>query len=300
VVNDSNPSYRAGRVAIVGRPNVGKSTLLNRLVGCKLSITSRKPQTTRARIIGIVSTADAQIVLVDTPGFQTQHRNALNRMMNRAVAGSIEGVDAVLWVIEALRYDERDRAIRALLPHGTPLVLAINKIDRVRRKDDLLPFIAQLGKECDAAAIVPVSAADGTQVNELTAALTPLLPESPPLFDADEITRNSERFLAAELIREKIFRLTGDELPYAATVQIEAFKLDGELRRIHAVIVVSKDSHKAMLIGKGGGRLKSIATQARLDMEELFGGRVYLDVWVKVRRGWADDERFIADMQGDI
>jgi GTP-binding protein Era len=300
VVNDSHPPHRAGYVAIVGRPNVGKSTLLNRLVGCKLSITSRKPQTTRARIVGIVTTAQAQLVLVDTPGFQTRHRNALNRMMNRAVTGSLDGVDAVLWVVEALRYDERDRAIHALLPRGTPVVVAINKIDNVRRKDDLLPFIAQLREACDAAAIVPVSAARGTQVSELTAALASLLPESPPLFGADEITRNSERFLAAELIREKVFRLTGDELPYATTVQIEDFKVEGKLRRIHAVIVVNRDSHKAMLIGRGGERLKGIATQARLDMEALFDGRVYLEIWVKVRRGWADDEGFVADMQGDV
>ncbi|MGH8599125.1 MAG: GTPase Era [Burkholderiales bacterium] len=299
MVKDSNPPHRAGHVAIVGRPNVGKSTLLNRLVGHKISITSRKPQTTRTRVIGIVSTTNAQLVLVDTPGFQTRHRNALNRMMTRTVAGSVEGVDAVLWVVEALRYDERDQAIRKLLPHGTPVVFAINKIDRIRRKDDLLPFIERLGNECGAAAIVPVSAATGTQTNELLAALAPLLPESQPLFDADEITRNSERFLAAELIREKIFRLTGDELPYAVTVQIESFKVEGGLRRIHAVIIVNKDSHKAMLIGKGGDRLKSIATQARLDMEALFDGRVYLEVWVKVRHGWADDERFLADMQGD-
>ena len=290
------PGHRAGHVAIVGRPNVGKSTLLNRIVGCKLSITSNKPQTTRQRVTGIITRPGAQIVLVDTPGYQTEHKSALNRMMNRSVASSLQGVDAAVWMVEALRFDERDEAVGRLLPHQVPVVLAINKIDHVRDRALLLPFIERLSKLRDFAAIVPISAAKGAQVGELLDALEAILPEGPEFHDADEMTTESERFLAAELLREKLFRLLGDELPYAAGVEISEFKLDGGMRRIHAVVLVEKDAQKAIVIGKRGEKLKAIATQARRDMEQLFGGKVFLEVWVKVRRSWAGSEATLRRM----
>ncbi len=289
-------AHRAGTVAIVGRPNVGKSTLLNRLVGSKVSITSHRPQTTRQRITGIVTRPDAQIVLVDTPGYQTEHDNALNRAMNRSVAASLQEVNAVIWMVEALKYDARDEVVSKLLPADTPVILAINKIDAVKGKPRLLPFIAELSGRRRFEAIIPVSAAKGSQVDELLDAVVRLLPEGPPLHDADEMTTANERLLAAELLREKLFQQLGEELPYAATVEIESFRLEGGLRRINASILVNKDSHKPIVIGKGGAKLKSIATRARQDMERLFGGKVFLEVWVKVRRGWAENETTLKRM----
>jgi GTPase len=282
--------HRAGTVAIVGRPNVGKSTLLNRLVGCKLSITSSRPQTTRQRITGIVSRPGAQIVFVDTPGYQKEHDNALNRAMNRSVASSLAQVDAIVWVIEALRFDGRDERIQELLPEKTAVVLAINKTDAIKEKPRLLPFIADLSGRRQFAAIIPLSAATGSQVEALQEAIVPLLPEGPPLHDPDEFTTASERLLAAELLREKLFQQLGDELPYAAAVEIDRFKQEGGMRRIEATILVDKEGQKAIIIGRQGAKLKSIATRARRDMERLFGGKVFLQVWVKVRRGWADSE----------
>jgi GTP-binding protein Era len=279
--------HRTGCVAIVGRPNVGKSTLLNRLVGMKVSITSRRPQTTRHRITGIVSEPDAQLVLVDTPGFQTVHGGALNKLMNRVVTDSLEGVDVVLFVVEAGTFAADDRKVLALLPKRIPVVLVINKIDRAKDKRRLLPFIARVSSEFDFAQVVPVSAAKGTQVDRLLVAVKPYLPEGPVIYGEDEVTDRPERFLAAELLREKLFRLLGEELPYAATVIVEKFETEAGLRRIHAAIVVDKPNHKAMIIGKGGAKLKDIATHARLDMEKLFGGKVFLEVWVKVNTGWA-------------
>jgi len=279
--------HRTGCIAIVGRPNVGKSTLLNRLVGMKISITSRRPQTTRHRITGIVNEPDAQLVLVDTPGFQTVHGGALNKLMNRVVTDSLEGVDVVLFVVEAGTFAADDRTVLALLPKRIPVVLVINKIDRAKDKRRLLPFIARVSSEFDFAQVVPVSAAKGTQVDRLLVAVKPYLPEGPVMYGEDEVTDRPERFLAAELLREKLFRLLGEELPYAATVIVEKFETEAGLRRIHAAIVVDKPNHKAMIIGKGGAKLKDIATQARLDMEKLFGGKVFLEVWVKVNTGWA-------------
>lgn len=283
-------AHRTGRVAIVGRPNVGKSTLLNRLVGVKISITSARPQTTRGCITGIVTRPGAQIVFVDTPGFQTEYRSAMNRAMNRGVAAALEGVDAVVWVVEALRYDRRDEAVDRLLPRAAPVILAINKVDALEDKTRLLPYIDRLRRLRAFAAIVPVSAAREWQLDELLDAIVPLLPEGPPLHDADEITTVNERFLAAELLREKLFRQLGEELPYGATVEVDRFQQQGDLRRIQASIVVNKESHKPIVIGAAGARLKSIATQARRDMEKLFGGKVFLEVWVRVKRGWADSE----------
>jgi GTP-binding protein Era len=288
--------HRAGLAAIVGRPNVGKSTLLNRLVGMKVSITSRRPQTTRHRITGIVTQPDAQIVFVDTPGFQAGHGGALNKLMNRTVTDTLQGIDVVLLVIEALRFGADDRRLLPLLPRNLPVVLVINKVDLARDKALLLPFIGQVSGAFPFAEIVPVSAAKGTQVSRLVDAIKAHLPEAPALYGEDEVTDRSERFLAAELVREKVFRLLGDELPYAVTVMVEKFEQEGSLRRIHAAIVVDKPGHKAIVIGKAGQKLKQIGSQAREDMERLFGGKVYLELWVRVKSGWADSQRALKSL----
>ncbi|MGV0975591.1 MAG: GTPase Era [Azonexus sp.] len=287
---------RSGYIAIVGRPNVGKSTLLNRLVGEKISIVSRKAQTTRHRITGIVTNDDAQYVFVDTPGFQTKFSNALNRSMNRGVTQTLSDVDLVLFVIEAGRYDAKDQAVVRLLPKDRPVILVINKTDQLKDRTALLPFLAEVSAEHDYAAIVPISAAKGRQTDELLAEARKHLPNQGLMFPEDELTDKSERFLAAEYIREKVFRLLGDELPYATTVEIEKFETEGNLRRIFAAIVVDRDSHKAIVIGKGGESLKRIASEARKDMERLFDGKVYLEVWVKVKSGWNDDERLLKSL----
>jgi GTP-binding protein Era len=280
-------------VAIVGRPNVGKSTLLNRMVGAKVSITSRKAQTTRHRVTGIVTTPDAQFIFVDTPGFQTRHRSRLNERMNRTVTQSLAGVDAVVVVLEAGRTTDADRDVIALLPQETAAVAALNKVDRVTDKDALLPQMAALAPLFPLAAIVPVSAEKGYGLDALRAALRELLPESEALYGEDEITDRDERFLAAELVREKIFRLLGQELPYATTVAIDRFVHEGGIRRIAASVYVDRDNQKAIVLGAGGAQMKAIASAARADMERLFGGKVFLEVWVRVKRGWADDEKLL-------
>lgn len=286
----SNESeHRAGYVAIVGQPNVGKSTLLNRLVGQKISITSRRPQTTRQRIIGIVTQPGAQFVFVDTPGFQTRHGNALNRMMNRSVSRSVVDVDAVVWVISAMHLNAGDQAVLPLLQDGAPLIIAVNKIDEVGNKNELLPFMQKLEELARPRAIVPVSAKNGVGTDELLTVIRGMLPVRERLYGEDEITTASERTLAAESLREKLFRLLGEELPYSAMVEIEKFEIVDGLRRIHAGILVDKAGQKGIVIGKGGEKLKQIASQARSDMEKLFGGKVFLEVWVKVKSGWADD-----------
>jgi GTP-binding protein Era len=289
-------AHRAGVVAIVGRPNVGKSTLLNRMVGMKISITSRRPQTTRHRIVGILTEPDAQLVFADTPGFQTAHGGALNKLMNRTVTDTLQGIDVVLLVIEALAFGAADRKLLALLPRDLPVILVINKVDRLADKAALLPFMAELGGAGKFAEIVPVSASKGTQVGRLVDAIKAHLPEAPPLYGEDEVTDRSERFLAAELVREKLFRLLGEELPYAATVTVDKFDTEGNLRRIHASIVVDRPGHKAIVIGKGGEKLKQIGTQARMDMEKLFGGKVHLELWVRVRSGWADSQKALKSL----
>ncbi len=240
---------KSGYVAIVGRPNVGKSTLLNRLVGEKISIVSRKAQTTRHRVAGILTEADAQYVFVDTPGFQTQHTSALNRAMNRGVHQALADVDVVVFVVEAKALSAQDRAVIRLLPEGKPVILAVNKVDVVKEKTSLLPLLASLSAEYPFAAIVPVSAAKGNQLRDLLAEVRKYLPHEELLFSEDDITDKSERFLAAEYIREKIFRLIGDELPYASTVEIEKFEIEGALRRISAAIVVDREAHKGIVIG---------------------------------------------------
>ena len=288
-------------VAIVGSPNVGKSTLLNCLVGQKLSITSRKPQTTRYRLNGILTKPDAQFIFVDTPGFQMWHKSALNRAMNRTVTDSLRELDVALLVLDAGILDKEDKEALAIIPAETPLVIAINKIDKLAGNGPLLDFLKTVGELCPRAELVPVSARLGKNIEELLKTLRTHLPAQGAIYAADDLTDRSERFLAAELLREKLFRLTGDELPYGSSVTIEKFEEEGQMRRIHAAIIVDKDSHKAMVIGQKGAKLKEIATAARLDMERLFGGKVFLQVWVKVKPGWTDDERSLRTLGfGDL
>ena len=284
------PSFRCGHVAIVGRPSVGKSTLLNALLGQKLSITSNKPQTTRHRITGILTEPQAQFIFVDTPGFQTLHRSRLNERLNRAVREVLADVDVVLLVLDAARVNEADREVIALLPDAVAAVAAINKIDTVKDKSALLPRLAAVARLHAFAALIPVSAEKGTQLTALKTEIAKALPQSDPLYPADDLTDRDERFLAAEFIREKIFRLLGDEVPYATTVGIDSFALEGDLRRIHATVYVAKTGQRGMLLGENGSRMKAIASQARADMERLFGGRVFLEVWVRVKPKWAESE----------
>jgi GTP-binding protein Era len=286
--------FRCGFVAIVGRPSVGKSTLLNTLVGARISITSRKPQTTRHRIAGIVTEAGVQFVFVDTPGFQTRHKSTLNERLNRTVRESLADVDAIVWVLDAARIMPDDRAVAALLPATTPVVAALNKVDALDDKRALLPRLDEVAHIRELSAIVPISAERGTQLDDLKREIAKLLPQSPPLYPPDELTDRDERFLAAELVREKIFRLLGDEVPYATTVTIDKFEQEGNLRRIHATVLVDRASQRGILLGKDGARMKSIATQARGDMERLFAGPVFLEVWVRVKRGWADSDASLA------
>ena len=287
---------KSGLVALVGRPNAGKSTLLNHLVGEKVSITSKKAQTTRHRVNGILTADDAQFVFVDTPGFQTKHRSRLNDRMNRSVTQSLGDVDAVVVVLEAGRTTEADRAVIRLLPTGASAVAALNKIDQLKDRNALLPQMAELARLFPFAALVPVSAEKNTSLDELCAVLRSALPERAALYDKDEITDRDERFLAAEFIREKIFRLLGAEVPYATTVAIDTFVQEGDLRRIHATVYVDRSSQKAILLGENGGQMKEIATKARTDMERMFGGKVFLEVWVRVKRGWADDDTLLKRM----
>jgi GTP-binding protein Era len=290
---ESAPAHRAGHVAIVGRPSVGKSTLLNALIGARISITSRKPQTTRHRVTGIASEPGAQFVFVDTPGWQTRHRSRLNERLNRAVREALADVDVVVLVVDAARLTEQDREVLELLPAQVPVVVAMNKIDALADKRALLPRIAALAAMRDFDAIVPVSAERGTDLASLKRAIAEKLPAGPSLYPDDDITDRDERFLAGEFIREKIFRQLGDEVPYGTAVAIESFQHEGELRRIRATVFVDRASQRAILVGEGGSRMKAIATHARADMERLFGGPVFLDVWVRVKRGWSDNDAML-------
>ncbi len=282
--------FRCGYIAIVGRPNVGKSTLMNQLIGAKVSITSRKAQTTRHRITGIQTLNDAQFIYVDTPGFQTRHSNALNKTLNKTVTNTLISADVILFLVEAGTFGPADQQVVDLLPTDVPVVLVINKSDRVKDKAALMPFAQEIAAKHNFAAIVPVSAKLRFQLDGLQSEIKKLLPENEAVFGPDDITDRSEKFLASEIVREKLFRLVGDELPYTSTVLIEKFEQEGDLRRIFAAILVERDTHKSMVIGNKGARLKDVSTQSRLDMEKLFGGPVYLEIWVKVKSGWADNE----------
>jgi GTP-binding protein Era len=282
--------FHCGYIAIVGRPNVGKSTLMNALIGAKVSITSRKAQTTRHRITGIQTTGDAQFIYVDTPGFQTRHANPLNKTLNRTVTDTLSASDVILYLVEAGTFGPADQQVLDLLPKDIPCILVINKADRVKDKGALMPFAQKVAALHSFAAIVPVSAKLNFQLDNLQGEIRRHLPENQPIFGEEDITDRSEKFLASEIVREKVFRFVGDELPYTSTVLIEKFEQEGNLRRVFAAILVERDTHKSMVIGNKGARLKDISTQARLDMERLFGGPVYLEIWVKVKSGWADNE----------
>lgn len=282
--------FRCGYIAIVGRPNVGKSTLMNALIGAKVSITSRKAQTTRHRITGIQTIDATQYIYVDTPGFQTRHANALNKTLNRTVTNTLTASDVILFLVEAGTFGPADQQVLDLIPETVPCILVINKADRIKDKAVLLPFAQQIAAKHDFAAVVPVSATLRFQLDNLQGEIKQRLPFNAPVFGPDDITDRSEKFLAAEIVREKVFRFVGDELPYTSTVLIEKFEQEGDLRRVFAAILVERDTHKSMVIGLKGARLKDISTQARLDMARLFGGPVYLEIWVKVKSGWADNE----------
>ncbi|MCI5896246.1 MAG: GTPase Era [Candidatus Aphodousia sp.] len=287
-----NENFRCGYIAVVGRPNVGKSTLINTMIGEKVSITSKKPQTTRNRVLGVVTTQTAQFVFVDTPGFQTKYGNALIRGMNRSVRSSIADTDAVVLVIEAGGWKPADVKVLELLPRDSSnVILAINKVDMVKQKDSLLPLMAESMQKYPFAAIVPISAEKGRQVTELMAEIEKLMPENPPFFDPDVYTDKTPRFLAAETIREKAFRLLGDELPYGIAVTIDKWTEDDKRAEIIATLIVEREAHKGIVIGAQGEKLREISRLARMDIADMLAKSVYLEVWVRVRKGWNDDAR---------
>ncbi len=293
----SENEYSSGYIAIVGRPNVGKSTLMNHILGQKISITSHKPQTTRHRILGIKTTEALQAVYVDTPGLHLNAKKAVNRYMNRAAATSLDDVDLILFVVEAGRWtDEDEHVLKHLKQARAPVLAVVNKIDRVADKEQLLPFMAQLSERMNFAAVVPLSALKRKNIDALERQVAALLPAGPPLFPPDQITDRTERFLAAELVREKLMRILGKELPYALTVEIERFVEEEGRLEIHALIWVERQSQKGIVIGKGGHVLKEIGRQARLDMARLFDQSVHLQLWVKVKEGWSDDDRALASL----
>ena len=286
---------RCGLIAIVGKPNVGKSTLLNALVGQKISITSRKAQTTRHRITGIRTVGTAQFVFVDTPGFQTRHNTALNKSLNKTVLGAVGEVDLVLFVVEAGKFLPADAKVLELLKPGIPALLVANKLDEVHRRGDIAPWLQEMQKRHAFTEFVPMSAKNAKDVERLFGICEKYLPEQPWWYAQDELTDRSEKFLASETVREKLFRFTGDELPYTSTVIIDKFEEEpspkhGRMVKISATIVVERDGHKAMVIGDKGERLKRIGTEARQELEKLMAAKVFLELWVKVRSGWADDE----------
>ncbi|WP_137733269.1 GTPase Era [Pseudaquabacterium pictum] len=293
---DTDATPRCGLIAIVGRPNVGKSTLLNALVGQKISITSRKAQTTRHRITGIRTLGATQFIFVDTPGFQTKEirgRTALNRNLNRTVTSVLGDVDVVLFMVEAGRFSLDDAKVLALLPPDKPVFLVANKLDVVARRTDILPWLKSMQERHPFTEYVPMSSTKPTDVERLFKIVEPYLPQQPWLHEEDALTDRSDKFMAAELIREKLFRLTGDELPYSATVVIDKYEEEGNLRRIAATIVVERDAHKGMVIGDGGERLKRIGSETRVELEKLTDSKVFLELWVKVRSGWADSEEHL-------
>lgn len=290
-----------GYIALIGRPNVGKSTLLNRILQQKLSITSRKPQTTRHSILGIQTEGDYQYVYVDTPGIhQRASKKAMNRLMNKTAQSVLRDVDVIAFLVDGTHWQEEDEYILHLIKQAkVPCLLVINKVDKIVDKDQLLPWIEQISQQHDFSAIIPLSAKTGVQVDHLQEKLKPFLPEGPHLFADDQFTDRSIRFLCAELLREKIFRFCGQELPYSTTVDIESYKDEGNLVRIHALILVDKDNHKRIIIGDKGQKMKEMATAARADMEQLLGKKVFLQCWCKVKSGWSDNERLLKQLGYD-
>lgn len=292
--------FRCGFAAIVGRPNVGKSTLLNRIVAQKIAITSSRPQTTRHKILGIKTLPEGQIIYVDTPGLHRGAKSAINRYMNRTARSTLSDVDVVVWVIEALHWTEGDQdMLMGLAKNAVPVILAINKVDKLQDKGALLPYLQEVAERREFAAVIPLSARGGDNVDRLEAAVLALLPHGIALFPADQVTDRTERFLAAELVREKLMRRLGDELPYAVSVQIEQFSEKNEVLHIHAAIWVEKESQKAIVIGKGGAVLKEIGRRARIAMEQAFGAKVFLKTWVRVKESWSDDERLLRQLGYD-
>jgi len=288
--------HRCGTIGLVGRPNTGKSSLLNRLIGQKLSIVSRKPQTTRHLLSGILTLPGCQYVFVDSPGVPSEPKNVLHRALNRRATEAARDVDVAVFVVEATRFTPEDRAALGRIPEGQKVVAAVNKIDLVKKPSDLIPFLDRLAKSHPFLAVVPVSARTGRNIPELLRVLREALPEGPAAYPEDQITDRDERFFAAELLREKIFEQLGQELPYHCEVVIDNFKQEGRLRRIEATILVERESQKAIVLGTKGERLKRMASAARRDMEKLFGGKVYLGTWVKVRKAWTDDARVLRQL----
>jgi GTP-binding protein Era len=289
-------SHRCGTVSLVGRPNTGKSSLLNRLVGEKLSIVSARPQTTRHLIRGILSLAECQYIFLDAPGNPPRLKSVLHKALNRRVGEAATQADVVLFVLEALRFGPEDRAALARIPPAQQVIAVVNKVDTVKRSSDLIPFLERLSRTRDFVAIVPVSARTGKNLPELLRVVAEALPPGPSAYPEDQLTDRDERFFAAERVREQLFATLGEELPYRCEVAIDSFKEEGALRRIEATILVERASQKAIILGKGGERLKAMATAARKDLERLFQGKVYLGVWVKVRRAWTDDARVLRQL----
>jgi GTP-binding protein Era len=295
--DDALPETFAGLVAIVGRPNVGKSTLLNQLIGQKVSITSKKPQTTRHRIVGIDTQGAYQTVYVDTPGLHSEEKRAINRLMNKAAASSILDVELVIFVVEGTRWTDDDQMVlQRLIEAGKPVILVVNKVDLYKDKEELLPHLQWLGSQLSFLHVVPLSAEKGTNVDALRQLVHAQLPPCEFFFPEDYITDRSQRFMASEIVREKLMRFLGDELPYSVTVEIERFKWEEKHYHIAALILVERDTQKRMVIGKAGERIKTIASEARKDMEALFEQPVFLQMWVKVKSGWADDERALRSL----
>lgn len=294
-MSDNN---HCGLVAIVGRPNVGKSTLLNAMLGQKVSITSRKPQTTRHRILGILTVDNHQAVLVDTPGLHAEEKRAINRLMNRAASSSIAEVELILFLVEGTNWTSDDELVLNKVKNsGAPCILIVNKIDNVQGKEALLPHLQKITADCDFKEVIPVSAVKGDNVDKVKELCLQALPEGDFWFPEDYITDRSSRFMASEIIREKLMRFTGDELPYSTTVEIEQFKMDDKgILHINALILVERNSQKRMVIGNKGERLKTIGQEARRDMQEMFERQVFLETWVKVKSGWADDERALRSL----
>jgi GTP-binding protein Era len=296
-MSNQKDKFRCGFIAIVGRPNVGKSTLLNYILEQKISITSRKPQTTRHKILGIKTTDRAQIIYVDTPGIHKANEKAINRYMNKAAASAVRDVDAIVFVIEKLRWtDEDDLVLAELKASKCPVIVVINKVDQLDEKEQLLPYITELQKRYDFHQVVAISALLGKNLDVLQQSIENLVPAGMAYYPDDQITDRTERFLVSELVREQIMRQLGDELPYSIAVEIENFKSDGKTIHIDALILVERDGQKAIVIGKGGERLKTIGERSRRDMEIMLDAKVMLKLWVKVRRGWSDDDRALKSL----
>jgi len=293
-------SFKCGYIAIIGRPNMGKSTLLNHMLGLKLSITSRKPQTTRHQILGIKTVDNGQFIFVDTPGIHSGGNRAINRYMNRAASSVIHDVDVVLFLVQALKWTDEDQLVLKKLEQvDVPVILLVNKVDKISDKDQLLPFISEISEKYNFANVIPISATQGDNVQQLEDYLLTQLPEAPPFYQDDEFTDRSTRFLAAEIIREKLVRELGNELPYQTTVEIERYKDEEKITRIHALILVETKGQKIIVIGDKGARLKSIGTKARKDIEALIDRKVFLQLWVKVKSGWSDSEASLRSLGYD-